>query len=162
LGAHEEIGDVGEAGGAPGRNALGGECVEEIAEDVVDVDLGDEVASGTGKFGGEIVLAWLGLGGDDAGVREAESVVLGVGGEAAHATIGKFKLAKVEDISWSRVRHGEIIAHYIPLCQYTNTYWYEDFGASFRKTVEKWGKKVRSRQFAVGSSRAESGEAVRM
>jgi hypothetical protein len=154
LGLHEEETDVGKAGGAAGRDAVGGEGGEEIAEDVVDVDLGDEIAGGAGELGGEIVLALLDAGA--AGVGEAEAVVLGVGGEAAHASIGEFELAKVEDIGWSCVRHGEIIAQYIPQCQYTKAYRYEDsFG--FRMAVEKSGE-VSSRESVVGSTNRESGK----
>ena len=101
LGLQEEETDVGEAGGAAGRDAVGGEGGEEIAEDVVDVNLRDEIAGGAGELGGEIVLTLFDAGA--AGVGEAEAMVLGVSRKAAHASIGEFELAKVEDIGWSCV-----------------------------------------------------------
>jgi len=97
----EEAADVGESSGASWSDAVGGEGLEEIAENVVDVNLGDEIAGGRGELGGEIILAWLGFGA--AGVDEAKAVMLGMSGEAAHAAIGESKLAKIEDIVWSCV-----------------------------------------------------------
>jgi len=110
----EEEGNVSQAGGAAGRDTVGGEGGEEIAENVVDVDLGDEIAGGAGELGGEIVVARRWLEGSGAGMGKAKAVVLGMGGQSAEASIGEFKLAKVEDIDWSRVRHGAIIDEYIP------------------------------------------------
>lgn len=100
----EEAADVSEGAGAAGRDAVGGEGGEEPPEDVVDVNLGDEIAGGRGEFGGEVVLAGLGVGA--AAVGEAEAVMLGMGGEAAHASIGKGESAEVEGVGWPRVRHG--------------------------------------------------------
>lgn len=81
--------DVGEGGGAFGRDAIGGEKREEIAEDVVDVDLSEVVAGRGGEFGGEILLTGIGLrpgiDGDDWGVhflaldRIREAGVFGTG-----------------------------------------------------------------------------------
>jgi len=138
LSLREKAADVGESAGAAGRDAVGGECGEEFAEDVVDVDLSDEIAGGAFELGGEIVFARVGLAGGGAGVGEAEAVVFGVGGKATEASIGEFELAKVEDVGGSRVRHGAIIDEYIPCCQYTSAYRYEDFGKSIRMLVEKW------------------------
>lgn len=109
-GLGDETSDVSEAGGATVGDAVGRESVEELSQDVIDVDLGDVVASGAGQFGGEIVFALLGLvfGVASAEMGEAEAFPFGVGGEAAHAAIGKSELAKVEDIGWSRVRHREV------------------------------------------------------
>jgi hypothetical protein len=42
----DEESDVGEGGGATRSDALGGERFEECAENVVDVELGHEVAGG--------------------------------------------------------------------------------------------------------------------
>ena len=92
---------------------------------MVDVDLGDEVTGGTGKLGGEVVLAGLGRGA--ASVGEAEAIVLGVGGEGAHAAIGEGKLAKVEGIGGSCVGHGDAVAlvyQYVNILLSTGTWIY--------------------------------------
>lgn len=54
LGLHEDGADVSEGRGALGRNAAGGESVEEIAEDVMNVDLSEVIEGGRCKLGGEI------------------------------------------------------------------------------------------------------------
>ena len=132
-----------------GRDAVGGESAEEFAEEVVDVDLGDEIAGGAGELGREIVLALLEFA---AGVREAEAVVLGMSGEAAAASIGELKLAKVENVGKSRVGHGDSIALYILYSIYTLR---SDarFCASFRMIMETWG-----RELTADSSRLEGSE----
>jgi len=43
---HQEEDDVSERGSAARREAIGGQSVEELAENVVDVDLGDVIAGG--------------------------------------------------------------------------------------------------------------------
>jgi len=48
LGLDQQVGDVGKGGGSARRDTVGGEGVEEFAEDVVDVDLSDEIAGGAG------------------------------------------------------------------------------------------------------------------
>jgi hypothetical protein len=54
----EEVGaNVGEGGGAFGGDAIGGEGLEEITKNVIDVDLREEIAGGGGEFFGEIALA---------------------------------------------------------------------------------------------------------
>jgi len=106
LGSHQEVADIGEGGGAPGRNAIGGEGLEEFAEDVIDIDLGDEIAGGAGEFFDEIVFAVIGAA-VDGGVVEAEAVVLGMGGHGAEFAVGEFKGAKVVGCVWSLVAHGE-------------------------------------------------------
>lgn len=78
LGLREEAADVSECAGAAGRDAVGCEGGEEAPEDVVDINLGDEIAGGSGELGGEIVLAGLGVGA--AAVGEAEAVMLRMGG----------------------------------------------------------------------------------
>ena len=98
--------DVGEGGGAPGRDAVGGEGLEEFAEDVIDIDLGDEIAGGAGEFFDEIVFAVKGAA-VDGGVVEAEAVVLGMGGHGAEFAVGEFKGAKVVGCVWSSIAHGE-------------------------------------------------------
>jgi hypothetical protein len=50
LGLEEVRADVGERGGAFGGNAIGGERLKEIAEDVIDVNLGEEIAGGRGMW----------------------------------------------------------------------------------------------------------------
>jgi len=57
LGSQEEMADVGEGGGAARRDAIGGESLEEFAEDMVDIDLGDEIAGGAGEFFDEVLFA---------------------------------------------------------------------------------------------------------
>src|SRR5208283_132585 len=145
----EEAADVSEGAGAAGRDAVGGEGGEQAPKDVVDVDLGDEIAGGRGKVGGEIVLA--GLGGGAATVSEAEAVMLGMGGEAAHASIGESEFAKVEGVGWSRVRHGASIAK-----KYYNVKILVCTGRTFLRgvfecVVEKWRScgKVHGRQLTV-------------
>ena len=101
--------DIGESGGALGRDAVGGEGLKEFAEDVVDIDLGDEIACGAGEFFDEIVFAVKGAA-MDGGVVEAEAVVIGVGGHGAEFAVGEFEVAKVVGCVWSFVAHGECIA----------------------------------------------------
>jgi hypothetical protein len=136
LGLREKAADVSEGAGAAGRDAVGGESGEEPSEDVVDIDLGDEVAGGRGELGGEIVLAGLGIGA--ATVSEAEAVMLGMRGEAAHASIGEGEFAKVEGVGWSRVRHGESIAkkyYNVKILVCTDMTF---LGGVFECVVEKW------------------------
>ncbi len=121
---------------------------------MVDVNLGDEIAGGRGEIGGEIVLAGLGLGA--ATVGEAEAVMLGMGGQAAHASIGEGESAEVEGIGWSRVRHGESIAkkyYNVKILLCTDTTF---FRGVFEYVVEKWRScgKVHSRQLTVRRRRA--------
>jgi hypothetical protein len=54
LGLEDGGTDVSEARSALGRDFVGGEKLEEIAEDVVQVDLGEVIASGWGELGGEV------------------------------------------------------------------------------------------------------------
>jgi hypothetical protein len=106
LGLREQATDIGESAGATGRDAVGGKGAEEIAEDVVDIDLGDEIAGGAGEFGGEVVFAWgigLGFGGffeafDVTGVGQTKAVAFGESGKGAEASIGKFEMAVVEEV----------------------------------------------------------------
>jgi hypothetical protein len=104
LGLHQEVADIGEGGGALGRDAIGGEGLEEFAEDVIDINLGDEIAGGAGEFFDEIVFAMKGAA-VDGGVVEAEAVVIGVGGHGAELAVGEFKGAKVVGCVWSFVCH---------------------------------------------------------
>jgi hypothetical protein len=98
LGLREQAADVGERASSSRRDAVGGESTKEIAEDVVDVDLGDEIAAGTLEFGGEIVFAWWLFGVLLTSVREAEAVMFGTGREAAGASVGEFLDAEVEGV----------------------------------------------------------------
>ena len=106
LGLHQEVADIREGGGTLGRDAVGGEGLEELAEDVIDIDLGDEIAGGAGEFFDEIVFAVKGAA-VDGGVVEAESIVPGMGGQGAVMSVGKLKAAK--GVGWvdSSVAHGE-------------------------------------------------------
>jgi len=106
LGLHQEVADIGERGGALGRDTIGGEGLEEFAEDVIDINLGDEIAGGAGRFFDEIVFAVKGAA-VDGGVVEAEAVVIGVGGHGAEFAVGEFKGAKVVGCVWSLIAHGE-------------------------------------------------------
>lgn len=114
LGLSDETGDVGEGSGAAIRDPIGGEGVKKLAEDVVDVNLGDVIAGRTAEVGGKVGFdggLGFGFGGDVAEVGEAEAVAFGMGREAAEASIGEFVLAEIEDIGWSGVGHnGEGIA----------------------------------------------------
>ncbi len=98
--------DIGEGGGAAGRDAIGGEGLKEFAEDVIDIDLGDEIAGGAGEFFDEIVFAVIGAA-VDGGVVEAEAFVFGVGRHGAEFAVGEFKGAKVVGCVWSSIAHGE-------------------------------------------------------
>ena len=106
LGSHQEVADVREGGGALGRDAIGGQGLEEFAEDVVDINLGDEIAGGAGELFDEIVFAMKGAA-MDGGVVEAKAFVFGVGGHGAKFAVGEFKGAKVVGSVWSLVAHGE-------------------------------------------------------
>ena len=105
LRAHQEVADIGEGGSALGSDAVGGESLEEFAEDVVDVDLGDEVAGGTCEFFDEIVFA-VKSAAMDGGVVEAEAVVFWMGGHGAEFAVGEFEVAKVVGIVRSFCHSG--------------------------------------------------------
>jgi len=60
--------DVGERTGAFGGDAIGGEKIAEIAEDVVDVDLGEEIAGRSGEFAREVTFVGIGSAGIAEGV----------------------------------------------------------------------------------------------
>lgn len=96
--------DIGEGGGAFRRDAIGGEGFKEFAEDVVDINLGDEIAGGAGEFFDEIVFAVIGAA-MDGGVVEAEAFVTGVGGHGAEFAVGEFKGAQVVGNVGSFVGH---------------------------------------------------------
>jgi hypothetical protein len=102
----QEVADIGESGGAAGRNTVGSQGLEELAEDMVDVNLGDEIAGRAGEFLDEIVFAMEGAA-MDGGVVEAEAVVVLVCGHGAEFAVGEFKGAKVVGCVWSSVAHGE-------------------------------------------------------
>lgn len=106
LGLHQEVADIGEGGGAFGRDGIGGEGLEELAEDVVDINLGDEIAGGACELLEEIVFAVKGAA-VDGGVVEAEAVVVWMGGHGAEFAVGEFKVAKVVRCVWSLVAHRE-------------------------------------------------------
>ena len=108
LGLHQEVADIGEGGGAFGRDAVGGEGLEEFAEDVIDINLGDEIAGGAGEFFDEIVFAMIGAA-MDGGVVEAEAFVFGVGGHGAEFAVGEFKGAKVVGSVWSFCHRGSLM-----------------------------------------------------
>ncbi len=97
LGFDEVAADVGEGRGTFGGNAIGGEFLEEIAEDMVDINLREEIAGGSGEFGGEIALAAVGrlggiggLNGFQVGEKDigAHLVALGAGTEGAAGRLG--------------------------------------------------------------------------
>ena len=50
-------GDVGERAGAARGDTVGSERVKEFAKNVVNVELGGEIAAGTGEFRSEVVFA---------------------------------------------------------------------------------------------------------
>ena len=103
-------GDVGEGAGTASGDAVGGEGFKELAENVVDVDLGGEIAAGACEVLGEIVLALRGFVVEETGVGEAEAVVFGMSRETAEAAVGEFEFAEVEDIGWSGVGHEGSVA----------------------------------------------------
>jgi len=105
LGLHQEVADIGEGGGALGRDAIGGEGLEEFAEDMIDINLGDEIAGGAGEFFDEIVFAMKGAA-VDGGVVEAEAVVIWMGGHGAEFAVGEFKGAEVVGCVWSFCHSG--------------------------------------------------------
>jgi hypothetical protein len=69
---------------------------------------------------------------------EAEAVVLGVGGEGAHAPVGEGELAKVVRIGRSCVGHGDVVAR-VYQCVKTLLHTEARFCAWFRMAVEKGG-----------------------
>jgi len=98
--------DIGEGGGTLGRDAVCSQGLEELAEDMVDINLGDEIAGGAGEFLDEIVLA-VKRAAVDGGVVEAEAFVAGMGGHGAEFAVSEFEGAKVVGCVWSSVAHGE-------------------------------------------------------
>ena len=108
LGLHEEMADIGESGGALGRDAIGGEGLEKFAEDVIDIDLSDEIAGGAREFFDEIVFAMKGAA-VDGGVVEAEAVVFWMGGHGAEFAVGEFEGAEVVGIVRSFCHSGQLM-----------------------------------------------------
>jgi hypothetical protein len=100
LGLQQEVADVREGGSAARGDAVGGEGLKEFAEDVIDVDLGDEIAGRVGEFFDEIVFAVKGAA-VDGGVVEAEAFVTWMGGHGTEFAVGEFKGAKVVGCVWS-------------------------------------------------------------
>jgi len=95
---HQERTDVREGSGATLGDAVGGECFKELAEDMVDINVGDVIASETDEFGGKVGL-WRGGRGSARAVTkmgEAKALSFGIGGEGATAAIGKLELTKGE------------------------------------------------------------------
>jgi hypothetical protein len=105
LGLHQEVANIGEGGGALGRDTIGGKGLEEFSEYVIDINLGDEISGGAGEFFDEIVFAVIGAA-VDGGVVEAEAIVIGVGGHGAEFAVGEFKGAKVVGCVWSFCHRG--------------------------------------------------------
>ncbi len=105
LGSQKEMADIGEGGSAAGRDAVGGEGLEEFPEDMIDINLGDEIAGGARELFEEIVFAVEGAA-VDGGVVEAEAVVVWVGGHGAEFAVGEFKVAKVVGCVWSFCHTG--------------------------------------------------------
>jgi hypothetical protein len=63
VGVEELVGDVGEDGGAAGRDAAFGDEGEEAAEKLADVDAGGEFGEFGEEVGGEVfrvVVLWMG------------------------------------------------------------------------------------------------------
>ena len=108
LGLQQEVANVSEGGSAARGDAVGGEGLKEFAEDVIDVDLGDEIAGRAGEFFDEVVFAVKGAA-MDGGVVEAEAFVFGVGGHGAEFAVGEFKGAKVVGSVWSFVCHRGLL-----------------------------------------------------
>lgn len=121
LGAHQEVADIGEGGSAFGSDAVGGESLEEFAEDVIDINLGDEIAGGTGEFFDEIVFAVKGAA-MDGGVVEAEAFVTGMGGHGAEFAVGEFKGAKVVGCVWSFCHRRSLMEKYSTKREGTDKY----------------------------------------
>jgi hypothetical protein len=95
LSAHEKRGDVGQGSGATLRDAVGGDRFKELAEDMVDVDVGDVIAGETGEFGGEVGLCgWLGSAMAVAKMGEAKTVAIRIGGKGTVAAISKLELTQ--------------------------------------------------------------------
>ena len=95
LAVEKKLGEIGEVFGAAGGNAAVGDKIEEFAEDVVDVGVGEELAGDgyeflTDFFLGEELLLF-------AGVDEAIGCVGLVTEHAALATVGEREVA---ELSW--------------------------------------------------------------
>ena len=108
LGLQEQMADISERGGAARRDAVGGEGFKEFAEDVVDIDLGDEITGGTGKLFEEIVFAMLGAAVGGA-VIAAESLVVWMRRHGTAFAVGELKSAKSVEWVRSLVAHRRII-----------------------------------------------------
>ena len=100
LRTQQEVADISEGGGALGSDAVGGESLEEFAEDVIDINLGDEIAGGAREFFDEIVFAVKGAA-VDCGVVEAKAFVFWMSGHGAEFAVGEFEGAKVVGCVWS-------------------------------------------------------------
>ncbi len=106
LGLQEQMADISERGGAARRDAVGSEGFKEFAEDVVDINLGDEIAGRAGEFFEEIVLAVLGAAVGGA-VIAAKSLVVGMRRHGTAFAVGELKSAKSVEWIRSLVAHGE-------------------------------------------------------
>ena len=91
-GLEEELGDVGQGQGIAARDAVFGDQVEELAEDVVDVAPGLEMAGEGGETSGDFFgsekLTFV------ARVKQAERRVISSDGHTAGAAVGEWKLTK--------------------------------------------------------------------
>ena len=108
LGLQQEVANVSEGGNAARGDAVGGEGLEEFAEDVIDINLGDEIAGGAGEFFDEVVFAVIGAA-MDGGVVEAEAFVVWMGGHGTEFAVGEFKGAKVVGCVWSFRHRGSLM-----------------------------------------------------
>ena len=92
LAVEKKLGQIGQEPGIANGNAVGGDQLEELADDVLDVSGGLEVASERGEFIADVVqfeeLLLL------AGVEEAERRMRSVTEHATLAAVGERKLAE--------------------------------------------------------------------
>jgi hypothetical protein len=92
LAIEKKLGEIGEEPGVANGNAIGGDKLEELADNVLDVSDGFEVAGERGEFVADAVqfeeLLLL------AGVEETEGGVGSMTEHAALASVGERKLAE--------------------------------------------------------------------
>lgn len=88
-----ESAEIGEDGGALGRDSVGGERKENGGKGLIDVGAGIHLPGERSDLAGEVVFDVSFAGGRNTEVGEAESVF--GNGHTAEAAIGKLKMAKV-------------------------------------------------------------------
>jgi hypothetical protein len=97
FGGEDDLGEVAEGGGAAGGDAVGGEGAEDAGHGAVNVVFGGGIIVEEPDLEQEVFVALVGRAAfEDGAVGAAVAVEGRDGGHAAAASIGEYKVAKVE------------------------------------------------------------------